>query len=49
MAKAAPATPQRKLRMKRRSSPTFRTVEKRRKARGVAESPMLRRKEQTKL
>ena len=49
VAMAAPATPQWNERMKSRSSPTLRIVEKSRNASGVALSPMLRRNEQMKL
>ena len=49
VAMAAPATPQPKERMNSRSSATFSSVENSRKASGVTESPMLRRKEQMKL
>ena len=49
VAMAAPATPQWKLRMNRRSSPTFKIVENSKNTSGVTESPIARKNEQMKL
>ena len=46
---AAPATPQWKDTMNKRSNPILRMVENSRNKSGVTESPMLRKKEQIKL